>query len=372
MEHLVQEVFGIIKDYRADESRQNVMVTPDRIKLWVNQFDEADREFILTELKLIFEKRYCSKDNVKLFLKQIIEVLTKDLKYTSVSDFLRNCVFLDLQPNGKSQKKMLSELDSLLKENYGLGLTDCGSAGKKHFIYVDDVLCTGKTLADDIQDWCKLEYTNGKTNLDALKDSSANLIFAYVFIHLKNYYKKKAEFGHKVDAFLRDNHKMYRLIEVDNSDNFNSKLDLLLPLETEQTALIEEYKNQIITQVDTYTDSKGYKKSNDEFYRGQGKPQIENLFSSADNRKRFEKILLHKGIEILKNANSNIPNMRALGYSLPSQKNFGFGTLCFTWRNIANNTPLVFWYKGGGFTPLFEKNQTNTQIFDNFANWVTL
>lgn len=369
MEQLIQDVFEIIQDYRADEGRQIVKVTPERIKLWVNQFEEVDREFILTELKSVFEKRYFSKEDAKMFLKQIIEVLAKDLKYTSIPDFLKDCIFLDLQPNGKSQKKMLSELDSLLQENYGLSLVDCGSNSKKHFVYVDDVLCTGKTLSDDIQDWCKLEYSPGETNLDALKKSSANLIFAYIFIHLKNYYKKKAEFAHKIDAFLRDNHKMYRMIEVDNSDNFNSKLDMVFPLEAEQTQAIEEYKEQIKAQVDNYTDNKGYKKSNEEFFRAEGKPQTETLFTSAENRKRFEKIILQKGIEILKNANANIPNMRALGYSLPSQKNFGFGTLCFTWRNVANNTPLVFWYKGGGFTPLFEKNQTNTQNLGNFVNW---
>ena len=37
-----------------------------------------------------------------------------------------------------------------------------------------------------------------------------------------------------------------------------------------------------------------------------------------------------------------------------SLKNFGFGALCFTWRNIPNNTPLVLWYSYGGFTPLFK------------------
>lgn len=370
MEQLIQEIFETVKDYRTDEVRQDVRISTDKIQTWINQFEEADREFILTELKSIFDKRYCSKERAKTFLRQIIEVLSKDLKYTSIPDFLKNCVFLDLQPSGKSQKKMLSELDTLLQESYGLSLVDCGSIAKKHFIYVDDVLCTGKTLSDDIQDWCKLEYATGETNLDALKKSRANLIFAYIFIHLKNYYKKKAEFGHKIDAFLRDNHKMYHMIEIDNSDNFNSKLDMVFPLEAERTEDIGQYKDQIVAQVDGYTDNKGYKKSKEEFYRTVGKPQSETLFTSAENRKRFEKIVLQRGIEILRNANANIPNMRALGYSLPSQKNFGFGTLCFTWRNIANNTPLVFWYRGGGFTPLFEKNQTNNQNFGNFANWL--
>ena len=73
MEQLIQDVFELIQDYRADEGPKIVKVTPERIKLWVNQFEEADREFVLTELKSVFEKRYCSKEDAKMFLKQIID-----------------------------------------------------------------------------------------------------------------------------------------------------------------------------------------------------------------------------------------------------------------------------------------------------------
>lgn len=108
MEQLIDEVFDQLKDYRADELLPNVKMTKNRIKQWVEQFDEGDRVFILTELKHIFSKRYCSKVSVRAFLKAVVDKLTKDLGYKSVADFLRMTVFLDLQPNGKSQKVMLS------------------------------------------------------------------------------------------------------------------------------------------------------------------------------------------------------------------------------------------------------------------------
>ena len=76
-------------------------------------------------------------------------------------------------------------------------------------------------------------------------------------------------------------------------------------------------------------------------------------FNTANKREVGDLAFLRKGIEILEHTNVNNKNMRALGYSIPSLKNFGFGALCFTWRNVPNNTPLVFWYAGGGFTPLF-------------------
>ena len=152
---------------------------------------------------------------------------------------------------------------------------------------------------------------------------------------------------------------MYQLFEIENSENnMNSALDFMFPCEATQPQIVYDYKEKIVEQVDEYT-QRYNSTSKEEFYRTPGKPQTEKLFSSPENRKRFENICLEKGIEILSRAHTNVPNIRALGLSLKSQKDFGFGALCFTWRNIANNTPLVFWYSGGGFHPLFVKNHTN-------------
>lgn len=51
MEHLINEIQDIVKDYRADENLPTVIMTTQRINHWVEQFDQADREFILIELK---------------------------------------------------------------------------------------------------------------------------------------------------------------------------------------------------------------------------------------------------------------------------------------------------------------------------------
>ncbi|MDI9363462.1 MAG: hypothetical protein QM541_00825 [Flavobacterium sp.] len=358
MEQLIDEIFDQLKDYRADEILPNVKMTRNRIKQWVEQFDANDRVFILTELKHIFSKRYCSKDSVKKFLKAVVDKLAKDLGYKSVADFLRMTVFLDLQPNGKSQKIMLKLLSELLLEDYQLNIQDCGTVQKKHFVYIDDILCTGNTLIQDINEWSGNEYATGKTNLEAIKDKSAELIFAYIFIHAKNYQKKKAEMKFKLGKEISTNHKMYRQMEIENNEgSISSSLDFVFPIETEDEEVIE-YKDKIIAQVDEHT-QRYSSTSPAEFFRTTGRPKEEKLFTSPENRNKFEEIMLKKGIQILNNANVNVTNIRALGFSLKSHKNFGFGTLCFTWRNIANNTPLVFWYAGGGFQPLFVKNQTN-------------
>ena len=41
MEQLIDEIFEQLKDYRADELLPNVKMTKNRIRLWVEQFDEG-------------------------------------------------------------------------------------------------------------------------------------------------------------------------------------------------------------------------------------------------------------------------------------------------------------------------------------------
>jgi hypothetical protein len=372
-EQLITSIYQTLEDYRADENRPNVRITTNSIRNWINQFDNDLRVPILTELDNIFKKRYCSKSKVKDFLDQVIQVLTKDFGFKSANEFLKNSDFLNLQPEGKSQKIMLSLFDELIQDKYRLSLADCGTNSKKYSIYIDDILCTGLTLISDIKDWSEQNFSANKTNGQAVADNSKTLVFAYVFIHEKNYKKKVAEMRHKISNDVSSKHKMYRLIEIENGVSQSSKIDLIFPLEEGQTDGVKEYQAEITNRVDQRANEKGWKTGPNEFYRPLDLPTNEGFFTTAENRKIVENAFLQKGIQILDNANSQIPNMRALGYSLPSLKDFGFGALCFTWRNVPNNAPLVFWYSGGGFTPLFKVTRGGNPIvnFNFVANPTT-
>ena len=361
MQELIEKIYDVLKDYRADEGSNEVIMSPERIQIWVEQFEEVDREFILKELLQIFPKRYCNKKSAKSFLRSVLETLTKDFKYSSVKDFLSNANFLDLQPEGKSQKIMLNLLNEVLVEEYQISDFTNKATQVKHYIYLDDILCTGNTLINDLKEWCEQNYSDSKTIKEAITDGTVNLSCVFIFLHVKNYHKKKAEMRHKICEGISQKHLIYFGLGIQNDNKKeDSALDFLLPLEESQPQIVEEYKNKIKNQVEKYTqDAYGYV-GQDEFFRVEGLPKEEKLFTSLENRARFENIMLKKGIEILNNSNITKKNIRALGFSLPGQKDFGFGTLCFTWRNIANNAPLVFWYSGGGFIPLFIKNQTNS------------
>lgn len=368
---LIYDIYKLIKDYRLEFS-DGSRISRSRIKNWIDQFDKEVRIPILTELKNVFEKRYCSKKDVREFLEAIIQKLTQDFKFSSPTEFLKNSDFLNLQPEGKSQRIMLSLFDELIRKKYGLSLADCGTTSKKYSIYIDDILCTGLTLISDIKDWSEQNFSANKTNAQAVADNSTTLVFAYVFIHEKNYKKKVAEMRHKISNDVSSKHKMYRLIEIENGIGQSSKIDLLYPLEHGQLQIVTDYMNEIIERVDNHT-KKYNTVSQEEFFRPAGQPANEQFFTSEQNRVIVENAFLQKGIEILRNANPNNRNMRALGYSIPSLKNFGFGALCFTWRNVPNNAPLVFWYSGGGFTPLFKVTRGGNPIvnFNFVANPTT-
>ena len=364
MEEIVEKVLSKIADYRIEDNHK---VSRENIIAWVNQFKDTDREFILREMLNIFNKRYCSRKKGVKFLQASLNFYTKHFNYKNTIDFLNETEFLSLQENGKSQIKFLNLLKEVLKNDYSYDLETRNVTTIKNYLYIDDVLCTGNTLFQDIQEWL-IGDVNGKTRYQVIKDNDSRIIFSYIFLHTKNYNKKKYQlkrhFGDAIVKYLT----MARLIEIDNgSNNSDSKCQIIKPINENIPDNIALYKNQVINAVDEYVNGKYA--THEDFYRESKIPREEEFFTSKDNRVRFENIILEKGIEILESTgNVNNQQMRALGYSLPSHKDFGFGALCFTWRNVPNNTPLVFWYSGGGFTPLFEKHTQALDFSDIIAS----
>lgn len=337
-------------------------MTKSRIKDWILQFQVDDRELILKEISHIFKKRYLSKQYVLGFWKYALEKISQAEGITSVNDFLNLCTFIRTQKEGKSQYAMLEVLDIFLKTTYNIKLDDSGTISHKYSIYVDDVLCTGQTFVNDIRQWTQEEFSDGVSNYEAVKKGDTKLILCYIFIHNKNYNKKIAEFKYKNLEGIASNIKAWS-IWIDNSENkTDSKIEIIKPLKDGTSQVISDYENTITEQVNKYCEDRNYNVSDSDFYREADMPKEETFFTTPENRKKVENIFLEKGIEILQNANSCKDNIRALGFSLPSHKDFGYGAMCFTWRNVPNNTPLVFWYNGGGFLPLFDVKRDSNQF----------
>jgi hypothetical protein len=375
---LINDLFKIVKDYRADENEGVGMVSKNRIQKWVNQFDKNERDFILNETAHILKDRYLTKSKVKNVLLVAIKSMAKsDNDSGNIPSFLSNSIFLDLQPRGKSQGVILELLESVIKEKINKkiktstldALTDNQA---KHYIYFDDVLCTGSTYYQDIKEFLLTKDNGRDVYYRKILNGNIYLHNCFIFAHKDNFIKKKTQFDiHVCEGISQnENNLFYYNKLIDNTEFASSKLDILKPIEDHQSQEIADYKDQINEQVDGYIQSRFSRPEN--YYRKPNMPANEEFFTISENRIRYEKILLLKGIEIIKNSNTSKPNIRALGYSLPSVRDFGFGTICFTWRNVPNNTPLVFWYSIGGFTALFPKKSSQGPMSISREDLITI
>ena len=152
MEKLITEIYEIIKDYRRHDIDflYHTEITESHILKWINQFDENDREFVLSELLHILKKSYLTEEKTIEILTLEIETLAKELGYKNVTDFLNETTILDCQEPGKSQKIMLKMVEKILLNKYGYNINKSDKNNIKHWLYIDDVLSSGRTFKDDI------------------------------------------------------------------------------------------------------------------------------------------------------------------------------------------------------------------------------
>jgi hypothetical protein len=337
LNELAEKIANEIKDYRQDDG---IIISPQHVITWANQFSENDRVFLLEETFNILDQRYLPRANAEEFMVNLVSNLANKLKYSNIETFLRETIFLDLQAKGKSQKELLGFIAKTIKVQYNFDINDCDLATVKNFIYIDDMLCTGNTAFNSIKAWLQKTNDKGETQLSKLRSNNCKVIFYHIFSHKRNQLKLDSRFK-KSDLYF--NRLFCHLLEVDNDINSQySKLDFIFPIKQNQPQSVIKYFS-------------GLGVEEREVFRNPHLPKQEELFTSPQNRIRYENLLLHTGLRILERIQNPKENLRPLGYTLPTHKNFGFGTLCFTWRNIANTTPIVFWYSTQEWTPLFEK-----------------
>jgi hypothetical protein len=340
MEILIQQIYDIIKDYHCD--REQAM-SIDKVNAWILQFEESDREFILEEfLHLLNQGIYLSKEKAKEKLWEGITHIANAMKYTNIELFFRDSKFLKLQEDFKSQSVLLGLLDEMLKEKIGITLADCGILEPKFYIYIDDILGTGGSFYNNISKFLKEEG-----HIEKVTVGNSKLISFFHCIHTWGEnnvrIRLKIEFSNK--AFLDEKQfpifSSYRI--ENNIMDFKQRVNLAYPIETIKCIDYDEFISRI-------------ESANRNFhlaYRKVNTPINETFFTNPINRIKFEKIILEKGLKILSSVETLKPNHRPLGMTNPSNQTFGTGTMFFTWRNISNTCPIVFWWEGHNWTGLF-------------------
>ena len=341
MNDLADKLLEIIADYRNDDG---IYLDRDHIIVWANQFGN-DAEFILKEMLHVIPQVYISKRKAKSLLESHIRKLMYHFGYANVGDLLINTEFLDLQPALKSQSVILALLEEVLAEKYGESYENYKSYPKLNFVYFDYILASGSTIGNQIEKWLKEEGKDGISNSEHILTNkyrlSINLFGLHTWGQSFQRFRIIKVFDDKIDkkiAWIYDyeiqNHAKWR----------NQKFNIAFRIE-EQPAVVKLY----LANLDAL-------KYEDYAYRNSNAPAIENFFSTAENRVKYENIILQKGLSIITMIQGGIkPNIRPLGLTNPSYKTFGLGTHFFTWRNIPNNSPLIFWWEvpGHNWKPLF-------------------
>jgi hypothetical protein len=349
MQETAEQIFEIIKDYQCDYAKRKFEITVEHIIAWASQFGD-DAEFVLKELLHFLPEIYISKEKAKNLLRTRLLEIQKFYGYKTMNEMVLNTYFFDVQKGYKSQTEILSIVDDILKTEFMVNYKDHIDKPKTNYIYFDDVLATGGTVYRDLATWLETKEDVKNENYKAIINKTKTLavsLFCYHSFGFNNMeWRLMKQFDDKIKKVLLvgtdyvvENHIKTKWIAE------NQRLNCVYPID-EQSKSTLEYLASLETEYDSVP-----------AFRPSNLPKKETFFSSPENRIKFERIFLEKGIELLNKVQTENPDKRKrpLGDTVRSHKTFGTGTLFFTWRNISNTCPLVFWWDvtGHNWLPLF-------------------
>ncbi|MEC4095414.1 phosphoribosyltransferase-like protein [Myroides odoratimimus] len=349
MDEKISKIVEIIGNYREDDIGFLYQTNIDNnyVRRWLSQFDEDDREFLVDELLHLLPSSYLTKQTTLEIISTEFEIISRDYGYDNVNDFLDETKFLDCQHPGKSQKVFLELINGILEEKYNRTIDSCGTTTIRNWFYTDDVLASGGTFREEILSEI------ASYGIDKFINSDIRIIGSFVILHDWAVKNVKFTIDQKLKTTLGNRIKLYRVAEIENNPlinvyNPNPKFNHIYPIES-------KIGNEILNFIEEEFNDDDYEFRNEKFaFRNEDYPKEETFFSSKDNRIRYENILLKKGFEIMQRIeNINAKSLRPLGMTNPSNKTLGSGTHFFTWRNISNTCPIVFWWGSNNWIPLF-------------------
>ncbi|MNU16907.1 hypothetical protein D3C71_50810 [compost metagenome] len=338
---LASNIYDVVKDYR---NHDDIYITPDHILSWAAQFEEH-QELVLTELNKIIPETYVSKEKAKSYIDEHFNGYLKLYRYQNVTNFLIDTEFINVQQSHKSQPAILALLEEILNEKYSESYLKYADYPKKNYIYFDDILASGSTIGRDMIKFLEQKDDKGKDFVQKIIDNEIRFSISIFCCHTWGYafqdFRIKKTFNEKVSKKIN----WFWNYEIQNHGMFNNqKLNVAKPVKGNNTKINGYLEGLAATKYESYA----YRKNTD--------PATETFFTSPQNRIQFENILIEKGIDIIGMIKGDIkPNLRPLGLINPQYKIFGLGTHFFTWRNIPNNSPLVYWWEvdGHNWQPLF-------------------
>lgn len=246
-----------------------------------------------------------------------------------------------MQRKGNSQKDLLEIVDEILQEDYGMRIADCGLATPNTFIYIDDGIYTGSRLRYDL--------TSGTDAPAWITNEAPDGCALKIYVLASHKAGEKYAMG-----IIRPHARRQRIVidgmcavRIANERQLGGTV-CLWPKVVTGNADVDAYVTGVQSRL------AGLGRSDSLLFRPSNMPQQEALFSSAAARDTVERAFLIKGAELVQSTDKT--SIRPLGWE--KLESLGFGTLFVTYRNIANNAPLVLWWGGRGWYPLFSPKRS--------------
>lgn len=328
-EEYIKNIVAKIKNYRKETSE--MVFNEDHVKKWIEQFDNDDQSIVLRETSHLLQENYFSEEDIYDYFDAIWEC--KEIMGENPEWNINEIQFLTLTQKGKSHKKLTEMFEHYIYSKYNVQINYSNTESVNKYVYIDDCLFTGKTLREDIKNWINCNDIN--------EGSELNIIFIAYYTNGYDYSLKK------ITEYCKEKNikpTIFRCKQY-NNDIHESALDFLWPTGDVQ----DEYINKYMERINSELEESGKKWPAYRLY-----PQFDNstMFTSRQNRKMYENILLKKGAYIVSLPEEQNRSIRPMGYSYNTS--LGFGAFFATCFNISNNCPLALWWGD----PSKSKNET--------------
>ncbi|WP_340400003.1 hypothetical protein [Paenibacillus sp. FSL H8-0079] len=314
-EELINDIVSTTKDYKNGK-----VMNAKHVTKWIEQFHPDIRLTILQEMSHILKKHYVSKKATADFMEKLLN------KHEIVGDFITNhstVHFLDIQRNGQSQKDLLELLAEVMEDKFDIKLSVCGLQPKT-YVYFDDCIFSGNTLLRDMEIW---------VNQNQIKNVTVH------FVSLAMYNGSRKYLDDKLKELFKDKNvkfEIWRIHEFGNKAWEKVNYQCLWP--TEPTVKDEHVQN-FQTYIEELRKENG-RQNKFPLFRPADQFTAEALFTTKEAREVVEQAFLKHGSHIFSFRNND--SFKPMGYSYFLST--GFGSLFVTYRNVANNSPLVLWW----------------------------
>jgi hypothetical protein len=373
---LLRSIASTVADYRQGEIEP---ITPEHVDTWAKQFDMQDQMTVLAEMNSILKRYYFSRVRVKQWLHDLLlsdimsdkllmyaweRTLSLNTQQKITRTLLQNMrrklahiQFLNIQQKGESQKALRGLVNEVLEEGFNSCLADCEQESPDTYIYLDDGIYTGNRLRYDLTE---PDDTNESGDVAAWIPRSApercNLKICTLAIHTSGFmYAGKYLLSAAEAKQMSPVDFATPAIIIENRRDQQVKFECLWP--DRSTADVNDPDaGWYVKRTLWWCKKNDWSKSS--LTRRPSVPAQETLFSSSAARKTIESAFFRAGARILKPSHQLGESRRPLGWE--KLESWGFGTFFITYRNIANNCPMVLWSKAGGWYPLFPR-KTNDE-----------